>query len=117
MAPELVARAQKRMAAQVATAEDLPFEDDTFDTVCLGEILEHVFDPRQVLAEAARVARLAIAGSTPHEDGGWGKHTVAAHRWHVRAFSEAELLALLSEIGEASVRRLRGHFLFFEVAL
>lgn len=116
VAPALVEKARARMDAQVATAEALPFPDNSFDTVVLGEILEHVYDPHAVVAEAARVARLAVVGSTPHEEGGWGKHTVTGHRWHVRAFSEEELLALLSEFGRASVTRLRGHFQLFEVA-
>lgn len=117
VSPELVAKARQNLdGAQVAAAEELPFADGTFDHVVLGEILEHVYDPGQVLSEAARVARLSIVGSTPDEAGAWGKHTVAKHRFHVRAFSEVELRALLSEYGRASVN-LSGHFLFFKVAL
>lgn len=117
VAPALVDMAQQHMAAQVAPAEKLPFPDNAFDTAVLGDILEHVYDPRAVVAEAVRVARLAVVGSTPHEDGGWGKHTVKGHRWHVRAFSEDELIALLSEFGAVTVTRLRGHFQLFEVVL
>lgn len=116
VAPELVAKAQQRMAAQVAPAEMLPYGDNAFDYVVLGEILEHVYDPQQVLGEAARVARLAVVGSTPDEAGAWGKHRVEGHRFHVRAFSAGELHALLAQFGAAAVTR-SGHFLFFEVAL
>ncbi|HVM41477.1 MAG TPA: class I SAM-dependent methyltransferase, partial [Acidimicrobiia bacterium] len=35
----------------------LPFRDATFDTVVLGEVLEHLSDPTPFVAEAARVAR------------------------------------------------------------
>jgi SAM-dependent methyltransferase len=117
VAPALVAVAGERMAARVAPAEALPFPDASFDTVVLGEILEHVYDPAAVVAEAVRVARLAVVGSTPAADGGWGKHTVAGHRWHVRAFDEGELMELLSPFGAATIRRLRDHFQLFEVAL
>jgi 2-polyprenyl-6-hydroxyphenyl methylase/3-demethylubiquinone-9 3-methyltransferase len=35
----------------------LPFEHDSFDVVCAMDFLEHVEDPRRVIAEAARVLR------------------------------------------------------------
>ncbi len=39
----------------VATAEELPFRSATFDVVLSHEVLEHVRDDRQALAEALRV--------------------------------------------------------------
>lgn len=50
-------------------AHRLPFRDATFDTVVLSDILEHVEDDYGVLAEAARVARLQVIGTTPDEYG------------------------------------------------
>jgi SAM-dependent methyltransferase len=41
----------------VAPAERLPFPDDTFDVVLLHEVIEHVDDDAQALAEACRVTR------------------------------------------------------------
>jgi hypothetical protein len=38
-----------------ANAEKLPFEDQTYHTVILGDILEHVVDWRKAVDEAARV--------------------------------------------------------------
>ncbi len=38
-------------------AECLPFPDDTFDAVVMGEVLEHVISPRIILAEAQRVLK------------------------------------------------------------
>lgn len=48
-------------------AEDIPVEDKSFDTVCLGDILEHVKDPDQVLQEAKRISRDRIIITVPNE--------------------------------------------------
>jgi SAM-dependent methyltransferase len=37
--------------------EPLPFEDEDFDVVVAGELLEHLRDPRRLVAEARRVLR------------------------------------------------------------
>lgn len=51
----------------VAEAEDLPFEEQSFDIVCEGELLEHVPDPQKVLREAVRVARKKVIVTVPWE--------------------------------------------------
>lgn len=48
--------AEKRPDVQ-GDAERLPFADGTFDAVICAELLEHVFDPRQVVREIRRVLR------------------------------------------------------------
>jgi SAM-dependent methyltransferase len=48
---------QARLSFVRADASSLPFDDATFDTVLLGEILEHLIDPAAVLAEVVRVLR------------------------------------------------------------
>lgn len=40
-----------------ASAEALPFPDETFDVVCAMDLLEHVEDPALVIAEAGRVLK------------------------------------------------------------
>jgi len=42
---------------QVAPAEALPYPSGTFDVVLLHEVIEHVTDDRQAIAEAVRVLR------------------------------------------------------------
>lgn len=46
--------------------EPLPYADGSFDTVILLDILEHVYDPEAVLADAARVARKTVIVSVPN---------------------------------------------------
>lgn len=41
----------------VAPAEELPFEDESFDLLLSTQVLEHVDDPARVVAEALRVLR------------------------------------------------------------
>lgn len=43
-----------------ADAHNLPFKDDEFDTAVLGDMLEHVVDPVQVIREAGRVAKKVV---------------------------------------------------------
>jgi len=46
-----------RVDLQQGFAEDLPFEDNSFDYVCMISILEFVDDPRKAIEEACRVAK------------------------------------------------------------
>ena len=50
---------KQRITFQVADATRLEFEDNTFDTIILGEILEHLLHPEKVLKEAKRVLKEA----------------------------------------------------------
>jgi len=49
-----------------ADAHNLPFKDKEFDTAILGEILEHVESPVQVLKEAKRIANKIVI-TVPNE--------------------------------------------------
>lgn len=53
---------------KLASDCSLPFPEDTFDTVILMEVLEHVADERRVLTEIARVLRPGgkLLLTTPH---------------------------------------------------
>jgi ubiquinone/menaquinone biosynthesis C-methylase UbiE len=50
-----------------ANAQELPFADGLFDVVVAAEVLEHLPDPQQGLAEMARVGRRHLVLSVPHE--------------------------------------------------
>ena len=55
---EKVAEASRELPnIRVAPAEDLPYPARTFDAVVLHEVIEHVTDDRQAIAEAVRVLR------------------------------------------------------------
>lgn len=51
------ARGVANVAVAVADAAHLPWPDDSFDVVHLHQVLQHVSDPRAVLAECRRVCR------------------------------------------------------------
>jgi SAM-dependent methyltransferase len=59
-------------------AERLPYPDDAFDCVVLGEVLEHLDRPGVALAEAFRVSRDRVVASFPLF--GWEDPT---HRWRI----------------------------------
>jgi 2-polyprenyl-3-methyl-5-hydroxy-6-metoxy-1,4-benzoquinol methylase/spore maturation protein CgeB len=78
-----------RVEFRVGDASHLEADDDSFDTILLGEVLEHLDDPQPVLAEAARVCKpdgiVALTtpfGVFPHED-------------HSQTFFLASLIAAL----------------------
>jgi len=111
LCPDLVAKAARKIKAQISAAENLPFTDKFFDAVVLGEILEHVYDDRAVLSEAVRVTRHLIVGSTPHEFGHWGRkslnpralHPVETHPHHVRCYDREMLEKLFTPFGTAEI--------------
>ena len=72
VADEALRRARLRAPGadlrRVADDEALPFEEDAFDVVWAGEVLEHVADVVGLLAEVRRVLRWGgtLLATTPH---------------------------------------------------
>src|SRR5512133_4370943 len=104
-------RASEAEGVRLAEGEALPFDDDAFDVIWAGEVLEHVADVSGALAEARRVLRWGgqLLATTP-----WHGRLVVApdthfdpRADHLRFFSARTLRAVLADAGFASahVRR------------
>ena len=86
-----VLRTRVRGGVLQADLTNLPFGDDSFDAVVAGEVLEHIEDDRQAVAETARVLRPGgvLALSVPAHPEWFG----ASDRWagHVRRYTRRRL--------------------------
>jgi SAM-dependent methyltransferase len=68
--PEYIRIARERgVDAYVIDGDRLPFANQSFDSVLLFEVLEHLPDPDSVLREAKRVARKNVILTTPNSEG------------------------------------------------
>jgi len=87
-------QANPHVNAQVASALDLPFDDDAFDVVICLEVLEHLEDPAAAVRELSRVSRGHLVLSVPWEPwfqlgnlargqylDRWGNHPEHIQRW------------------------------------
>ena len=92
----------------VADATALPYPDASFDRIIAAEVLEHIVDDEQAIAELARVLRPGgtIAVTVPAraaERVCWALsadyHAPAVPDGHVRVYSTAELRAKLAAAG------------------
>jgi SAM-dependent methyltransferase len=98
-----VAVLRKQLAGDVeqASVTDLPFADSSFDGAVLGEVLEHVEEDREALAEIARVLRPdgILALSVPANPKLFGP----SDEWagHVRRYTRPALLEACSAAGFA----------------
>ncbi len=93
------------LTAAVADARALDFPDAAFDVVTALEVLEHIPDVEQAVAELVRVARRWLLLSVPlHEDRNPG---------HVHLLTRERLTDLACAAGAARLRfdAVRGHLL------
>lgn len=86
----------RRLRFEMAFAEDISHNDNEFDTVVMGQVLEHVISPRIVLREAIRVLKTGgkLLASVPI---GYNKTAL-----HLRFFDEEMFRKLLSEFVKVS---------------
>ena len=98
LSDKLIERAKQRFPDQkwqVADCYSLPFEDNSFDVVTALEVMEHIEEPKKMLAEMMRVTRSngSVIITTPNNN--FVKD--AAHIW---SFSATDVFNLLSEISK-----------------
>jgi ubiquinone/menaquinone biosynthesis C-methylase UbiE len=105
------AKAPGAQAVELAEGAALPFDEDAFDVVWAGEVLEHVADVVGLLAEVRRVLRWGgrLLVTTP-----WHGRVVVAtdahfdpRADHLRFFSARTLREVLTDagFGDAAIRR------------
>jgi 2-polyprenyl-3-methyl-5-hydroxy-6-metoxy-1,4-benzoquinol methylase len=109
LAAEWATRARPNLEFQtLSEGAALPFSDDEFDLAAAIEVLEHVPDPRQTVAEMARVARRHLLVSVPHEPL-WRMLNVARGAYvrelgntpgHVNHWTRRGFVRMLSAYGE-----------------
>lgn len=63
--------------------EDAPFEKGSFDVIFLGDVIEHVNNPRALVAACAVLLKLSgtLVVSTPNMDCFWSRATLDLYRW------------------------------------
>lgn len=96
----------------------LAFEDESFDVVVAGELLEHVREPNRLVAESMRVLRPGgtFVGSVPNAFRLKNRLRFAAGRkpeddpTHLHMFSPSDVGALLSEFADRHVHFIAGRF-------
>jgi 2-polyprenyl-3-methyl-5-hydroxy-6-metoxy-1,4-benzoquinol methylase len=105
---EWAKRQRPNIEYRVMPAENLPFEDGSFELASAIEVLEHVPDPEHTVAEMARVARRHLLVSVPREPLWRGLNMARAAYLrelgntpgHVNHWSKRSFVQLLSRHGE-----------------
>jgi 2-polyprenyl-3-methyl-5-hydroxy-6-metoxy-1,4-benzoquinol methylase len=105
---EWAGRQRPNLEYRATPAEDLPFAANEFDLAAAIEVLEHVPDPRQTLAEMTRVAAHHLLVSVPREPM-WRGLNVARGAYlrelgntpgHLNHWSRRAFARLLGDYGE-----------------
>jgi SAM-dependent methyltransferase len=114
-------QAVERLGISTAWAdveEGLPFEDESFDVVVAGELLEHLADPAATVAHAFRVLKPGgrFVGSVPNAFRLKSRIRFVAGRHpetdatHLQLFTPAALHALLADFDRVEVRFAVGRY-------
>ena len=98
----------KKSKFELANAENLPFEDESFNTVLLFDILEHG-DDQKILKEAHRVCKKRIILSVPNKDDSFlPKYNLTfkyhKDKTHRREYTQEEIKKLLERFGFRTLR-------------
>lgn len=103
LSQDMLDRAKKRLNSErpqfvAADLTDLPFDDESFDCVTCGYVLEHLPDPHDGLAEVARVlepgGRMFLLTTEANFAGAW-----TSRIWHCRTYNRKELREVCESLG------------------
>jgi ubiquinone/menaquinone biosynthesis C-methylase UbiE len=103
LSSEMIRRARSRLRSDrpryvVADLTHLPFDDQSFDCVTCGYVLEHLPDPRVGLAELSRVmmpgAKMLLLTTEDNFSGAW-----TSRFWCCRTYNRHELKRTCEELG------------------
>ena len=86
----------------VDITKKFPFQDEYFDYVVAGEVIEHMEKPVELIGELARITKPGgwIAISTPKEEGMGGQNVSKEHLW---GFNADDIKDMLSPYGETKL--------------
>ncbi len=107
---------QRGYDARLAPAEDMPFENGSFELVTVLDVIEHCDDDMQILRECYRVCTPGglIAITVPAFQRLWSNNDVIND--HKRRYAASELNAKLSEVGFVIKGMTYNNFFIFPVA-
>jgi len=100
---QMLRRARNRLKSDrpafvAADLAKLPFDDDSFDCITCGYVLEHLPDPRPGLAEMARVlskgGRMLLMTTEDNFSGAW-----TSRLWYCRTYNRQELMRICEGLG------------------
>ena len=78
---DVMLRPVRRIEVALYGGKRLPFADRSFDYVTIVDVLHHTDDPAEVLAEAARVARLGVVVKDHRREGFLAGPTLRLMDW------------------------------------
>lgn len=107
---------QRGYDARLASAEDMPFDNESFELVTALDVIEHCDDDMQILRECYRVCTAGglIVITVPAFQRLWSNNDVIND--HKRRYSTSELRAKLTEVGFVTKRMTYNNFFIFPLA-
>lgn len=88
----------------VGEATKTPYENDYFDYVIAGELIEHIPNPKDLVKEMARICKTkgVISVSTPFEEKSWRPNDIPLE--HIWEYERDDMIDLFSKYGKVKIR-------------